>query len=256
MALLRRIYRAPELFQLLATFGVVLMVQDVVLRVWGPDDLTAAAPALAARLRARRSASAFPAYDLVLIAVGPLVLAALWLLFRRTRWGTLVRAATQDREMVARPRRRSAAAVHHGVRARRGAGRAWRRARRCRTARPISASISAAITDAFVVVVVGGLGSLPGAYLAALLIGVLQAFGIVLMPKATLVLVFVVMAVVLVLRPNGLLGRPRRRPRSRPDAVPVVRPRRAPLRVAGRGGAAARGARRAVRRSGRTGCRC
>ncbi|MFX8805374.1 hypothetical protein ABTM67_19460, partial [Acinetobacter baumannii] len=63
------------------------------------------------------------------------------------------------------------------------------------------------ITDAFVVVVVGGMGSLGGAFLAALLIGVLHAFGIVVFPKITLVLIFLVMAVVLVLRPYGLMGR-------------------------------------------------
>jgi branched-chain amino acid transport system permease protein len=79
------------------------------------------------------------------------------------------------------------------------------------------------ITDAFVVVVVGGLGSVGGAYLASLLIGLLQAFGIVLIPKATLVLVFVVMAVVLVFRPNGLLGRPNG-PSQEGRAVTLVRP--------------------------------
>ena len=85
---------------MLATFGVVLMVQDMVLRLWGPNDL--ALP----RARWLRSAvevgdARFPLYDLILIGVGPLVLGLLWLLFTRTRWGTLVRAATLDREMVA-----------------------------------------------------------------------------------------------------------------------------------------------------------
>jgi branched-chain amino acid transport system permease protein len=65
----------------------------------------------------------------------------------------------------------------------------------------------AVISEAFVVVVVGGLGSLPGAFLAALLIGELQAFGILIFPRITLVLAFLVMAVVLVIRPHGLLGR-------------------------------------------------
>jgi branched-chain amino acid transport system permease protein len=81
-----------------------------------------------------------------------------------------------------------------------------------------------AITDAFVVVVVGGLGSLPGAYLASLLIALLQAFGIVLLPKITLVLVFVIMAVVLVLRPNGLLGRPLTAARGEATALTLISP--------------------------------
>ena len=85
------------------------------------------------------------------------------------------------------------------------------------------------ITDAFVVVVVGGLGSLPGAYLASLLIALLQAFGIVLVPKITLVLVFAVMAVVLVVRPNGLLGRLQAEARAI-EAPTLVRPAPAILR--------------------------
>src|SRR4028119_314386 len=99
VALLRRIYRAPELFQLLATFGVVLVVQDVALVVWGPADLLGPrAPGL--RGSAELLGLRFPRYELFLIAVGPVVLGLLWLLFNRTRWGLLVRAATEDREMT------------------------------------------------------------------------------------------------------------------------------------------------------------
>src|SRR5689334_1949841 len=97
--LLRRIYRAPELFQLLATFALVLVIKDAALWLWGPEDLLGPrAPGLAhsVQLLGRQ----FPSYDLFLIVIGPVVLGALWLLLTRTRWGTLVRAATQDREMV------------------------------------------------------------------------------------------------------------------------------------------------------------
>ena len=100
MALLRRIYHAPELFQLLATFGLTLMVQDLVVMIWGPSDL------LGRRAPGFRGAVNFfgqniPSYDLFLIVLSPIVLGILWLLFQRTRWGVLVRAATQDRDMVA-----------------------------------------------------------------------------------------------------------------------------------------------------------
>jgi len=91
--LLRRIYRAPELFQLLATFGVVLVVQDLVIRVFGPQDILGPrAPGLRApvEILGRR----FPSYELVLIAAGPVVLGLLWLLMNKTRFGVLVRAAT------------------------------------------------------------------------------------------------------------------------------------------------------------------
>jgi len=206
VALLRRIYRAPELFQLLATFGVVLIVQDMTLVVWGPNDLSLPRPRWL-RSFVELGDSRVPSYDLFLIVIGPVVLAVLWLLFTRTRWGTLVRAATQDREMVAAlgvDQRRLFTTVFALGAALAGLGGVLSLPDR-------SANLQmdlSVITDAFVVVVVGGLGSLPGAYLASLLIGLLQSFGIVLLPKVTLVLVFAVMAVVLVLRPNGLLGRP------------------------------------------------
>ena len=100
IVLLRRIYRAPELFQLLATFGVVLMIQDIALAVWGPEDLPLPRPPWLRRF-VEIAGSRFPRYDLILIFVGPAVLGLLWFLFQRTRFGVLVRAATQDREMVA-----------------------------------------------------------------------------------------------------------------------------------------------------------
>src|SRR5918997_3017004 len=97
--LLRRIYRAPELFQLLATFGVVLIVQDLTLLIWGAQDLLGPrAPGL--RGSTEILGLRFPLYELFLIGVGPAVLGLLWLLFNRTRWGLLVRAATEDREMT------------------------------------------------------------------------------------------------------------------------------------------------------------
>jgi len=98
--LLRRIYRAPELFQLIATFGVILVIQDVALWVWGSEDLVGPqAPGL--KGAADILGKPIPEYDLALIAISPLVLIGLWALFKLTRWGTLVRAATQDRQMVA-----------------------------------------------------------------------------------------------------------------------------------------------------------
>ena len=231
MLLLRRIYRAPELFQLLATFGVVLMIQDATLHIWGPNDLALSRPRWL-RAVVEFGDARFPVFDLILIGVGPLVLGLLWLLFTRTRWGTLVRAATQDREMVAAlgvDQRWLFTSVFALGAALAGLGGAL--------GLPSgSANLGidlAVITDAFVVVVVGGLGSLPGAYLAALLIALLQSFGIALVPKATLVLVFVVMAVVLVLRPNGLLGRPQAEARAAADSVPVIRPAPRALRLLG-----------------------
>jgi branched-chain amino acid transport system permease protein len=152
------------------------------------------------------------------------VLALLWLLFHRTRWGTLVRAATADREMVA------ALGVNQRVLFTTVffSARCWRASAGALQIPRESVNLQmdlAVIAEAFVVVVVGGLGSLGGAFLAALLLGLLQAFGILVFPKITLVLSFLVMAVVLVVRPHGLLGRApaaamRRRRWSRPSRRP------------------------------------
>lgn len=239
VTLLRRIYRAPELTQLLATYAVMLIVQDVVLAVWGPVPLQAPrAPGLegAVEILGRK----FPTYSLFLIAVGPLCLAALWALVTRTRWGRLVRAATQDREMVAALGVNQAwlfTSVFVLGAFIAGLGGALQIPRE-----PASLEMDIhAIASAFVVVVVGGLGSLPGAFLAAILVaqakavcvwlGVVEIGGLTIsMSKFTIVVEFVVMAVVLVLRPYGLMGgKPNatRQSRSVADAI-VVSPVKLP----------------------------
>jgi branched-chain amino acid transport system permease protein len=205
IVILRRIYAAPELFQLLATFGVVLMIQDITLYVWGPEDkLGPRAPGF--RSFVMIFDNRFPSYELFLIVVGPVVLLALWLLFNRTRWGTLVRAATLDREMVGAlgvNQRLLFTSVFMFGSFLAGLGGALQLPREAVTLHMDLAMI----TEVFVVVVVGGLGSITGAYLAAVLIGLVHAFGIVYFPKSTLVLAFLVMALVLVVKPYGLLGR-------------------------------------------------
>jgi len=217
ITLLKRIYKAPELFQLLATFALVLVIKDAVLWLWGPDELLGPrAPGFkgAVMLLDRP----FPSYDLFLIVIGPVILGLLWLLLKKTRWGTLIRAATQDREMVA------ALGVNQAIlftsvftigAMLAGLGGALQLPRE-------SANLDLdihTIGSAFVVVVVGGMGSIPGAFIAALIIsevkaicvwiGLVNIFGVeVSFSKLTLVVDFLVMAIVLVIRPWGLLGRP------------------------------------------------
>ncbi len=205
LTLLRRIYRAPELFQLLATFGVVLVIQDLVIIGFGPQDILGPrAPDLrgSVEILGRR----FPLYELFLIAAGPVVLAALWLLLRKTRFGTLVRAATQDREMVGALGVNQAGLFTGTLflgSLLAGLGGALQIPK-------IPANTEMDLTiiaSAFVVTVIGGMGSVGGAFVAAILIGQLQAFGILVFPKITIVVVFLLMAVVLVVRPYGLFGR-------------------------------------------------
>jgi branched-chain amino acid transport system permease protein len=204
--LLRRIYHVPELLQLLATFGVVLIVQDLVIRVWGPlEILGPRAPGL--RHAVPIFGRMFPAYELFLIVAGPVVLGLLYLLMQKTRFGIYVRAATQDREMV------GALGVNQALLF---TGTLFLGAFLAGLGGALQTPKSAAngqmdismISETFVVTVIGGMGSIPGAFLASVMIGQLQAFGILIFPKVTLILVFLLMAVVLVLRPQGLLGRP------------------------------------------------
>ena len=205
MLLLRRIYHAPELFQLLATFGLTLMVEDLVVLTWGPNDMVGPrAPGLRGALDF--FGQKIPSYDLFLIVLGPAVLGLLWLVFQRTRWGVLVRAATQDRDMVAalgvnqKWLFTSVFALGVFLAALAGALQIPRDAVN-------HAMDLRVIVDVFVVVVIGGLGSVVGAFVAAVLVSELNAFGILIFPKISIILVFLVMAAVLIVRPWGLLGR-------------------------------------------------
>jgi branched-chain amino acid transport system permease protein len=233
MLLLRRIYRAPELFQLLATFALVLVIKDGVLWLFGPEELLGPrAPGLTGSIAIL--GRQFPSYDLFLIVIGPIVLGLLWMLLTRTRWGTLVRAATQDREMVSALGVNQAwlfTAVFALGAVLAGLGGALQLPRE-----PANLEMDLHIIgSAFVVVVVGGMGSIPGAFVAALLIseikavciwlGLVNLFGMELsFSKLTLVAEFVVMAIVLVVRPWGLMGKAQAASRAMGEAELPIRP--------------------------------
>ena len=241
--LLRRIYRAPELFQLLATFALGLVIKDGVLWLWGAEELLGPrAPGLTGSVLIL--GRQFPSYDIFLIFAGPVVLGLLWLLLTKTRFGTLVRAATQDRDMVNALGVNQAwlfTAVFALGAFLAGLGGALQLPRE-----PANLEMDLHIIGAaFVVVVVGGMGSIPGAYVAALLIAQLKAICIWLglveiagisisFSKLTLVVEFLVMAVVLVARPWGLFGRPQSPIRQ---AGAVEQPLRPPDRLYTYGGA-------------------
>ncbi|MEM6942820.1 MAG: ABC transporter permease, partial [Pseudomonadota bacterium] len=205
LLVLRPVYRAPELFQLVATFGVILVIQDLALLVFGPEDrLGPRAPGLEGIVRVM--GEQIPQYDIALIAITPIVCVALWYLIRRTRLGVLVRAATQDREMVGALGVNQAwlfTGVFFLGSALAGLGGALQLPKGGADLL-MDFNILAA---AFVVVVVGGMGSLPGAFVAAVLISVLNVLGVTYLPESTLVLMFVVMGLVLMIRPYGLFGR-------------------------------------------------
>lgn len=206
MGLLRRIYRAPHEFQLLLTFALVFIVGDLVKLVWGREDHSMAIPSLLTGAT-RAFGVTFPTYRLFLIFFGLLVAAALWLLLHRTRWGVFVRAATVDRQMLSAlgvDTRRLFTGVFALGAALAGLGGAL--------AAPIVAVGPGlhvqVIIDAFVVVVIGGMGSVLGALVGSLLVGVVNAFGLLAFPNLAVVLTFALMALVLIVRPWGLFGTP------------------------------------------------
>ena len=158
---LRRIYKAPELFQLLATFAILLIISDFALWMWGPEDLLGPkAPGLEGAVRILNRP--FPEYDLLLIVLGPAILIAVWALLRFTRFGLYVRAATHDREMlgalgVNQAWLFTAVFALGSFLAALAAGFELPR-------EPASLAIDLnLIGDVFAVVVIGGMGSIPGA---------------------------------------------------------------------------------------------
>ena len=235
ITLLRRLYHAPELFQLLATFALLLLISDFTLVVWGPEDLLGPrAPGLRGAIPVL--GRQLPSYDVFLIVIGPVMLWLLWLTLSKTRLGRLVRAAREDREMVGVLGVNQAAlftAVFAFGSLLAGLGGALSIARE-----PANLLTDLSVlSDAFVVVVVGGLGSISGAYLAAVLIAEVKALCIGLgqvtlaglafnLSKLTLVAEFLVMAVVLIARPYGLLGK-------RPNEARGIGPKEQPLRPPG-----------------------
>jgi len=206
VSLLRRIYHAPHEFQLLLTFALVFVIGDAVKLIWGRQDYSLQVPDFL-QGATRTLGLTFPTYRLFLIGFGLVVALGLWYLLNRTRWGIFVRAATMDRDML------SALGVDTGrlftgVFAL-GAGLAG-------LGGALAAPIFAVgpglhvqvIIEAFVVVVIGGMGSVGGALVGALLVGLVNAFGVLAFPDLALVMTFALMAIVLVVRPRGLFGKP------------------------------------------------
>jgi len=205
-AFLRPVYRREELDQLLVTYALVLIISDLVKLAWGAENRSGSRPALLAG-SVDIAGRDFPTYNLFVLAVGPLVGLGLWLLLRRTQFGRLVRAAANDREMVGVVGV-NVTGLFTGV----FMLGAWLGGLGGGLAAPIGAIFPGMdveiIVESFIVVVVGGMGSLGGTLLGALIIGQLNAFGILFFPRFAIVFVYILMAVVLVIRPWGLLGRP------------------------------------------------
>ncbi|MEW6140598.1 MAG: branched-chain amino acid ABC transporter permease [Thermodesulfobacteriota bacterium] len=202
---LRYVYHFELPYQLLLTFAFVLIFDDVVKVLWGAGSLgSPRVPGLAGSVPIL--GRNFPTYSLFIMVAGPLLALVLWLVLEKTWAGRIIRAASSDREMASaigvRVPALYTAVFVFGT---------WLGALGGGLAVPYVGLLTPGmgetiIIEAFVVVVIGGLGSLKGAFLGALVIGLLSSFGTRFIPTFDMFLTFILMAVVLVWRPQGFFG--------------------------------------------------
>ena len=202
--LLSRLYGKEELLQLLFTYALVLVFADAVKAIWGVEQVSVSRPpALAGGLNL--AGTVIPQYSLFMSAVCVALVLGLWLTIQRTRIGRIIRAAAADREMV-RALGINVTQLNSSVFAV-GTFLAGLGGALVAPVTAISLGMDAEIIiAAFIAVVVGGMGSFWGTLLGSLLYGQVLAFGIFLLPEFSLFAVFALMAVVLIIRPHGLLG--------------------------------------------------
>jgi branched-chain amino acid transport system permease protein len=205
MGLLRRLYRRDESAFLMVTFGLTLVLGEVIRLVWGVDGLQLEVPPVFSGIVFLFD-EPFPMYRLFLIAAGTVVAVAIWQFLERTRLGLLIRATSQNAEMVhalgvdINLVRSAIFGIGCGLAALGGV-----------LAAPLlTASLGMAgnaIIDAFVIVIIGGMGSFLGSLLAAVLVAFVQVFGTYYFPDFALAAMYMLMLMVLVVRPGGLLGK-------------------------------------------------
>jgi branched-chain amino acid transport system permease protein len=203
--LLRPLYRRAEEYQLLMTFGLLLILEDVMRLLWGPHPLTASAVSDALTSVSILGVT-YPVYNLFVIVVGGAAAVCLWAFVYRTRFGVMLRATSQDMRM--------ASAL--GINVKRVYVQAFTLG--CFMAglggaivMPISGAVLGMGVDAlilaFVVVVIGGLGSLEGALVGSLIVGFVRTLGITYFAEVELAVLYLIAAVVLFVRPAGLFVR-------------------------------------------------
>ena len=204
--LLHYLYGREHLTQLLFTFSIVLIVGDLAKMIWGTDQYNVPYPQ-GLDGAVNFGFAIYPAYPLLLCVIGVVVAVGMWLALSKTRWGRIIRAATQDREMLA-ALGMNVPLVYTGVfvvgSALAGLGGALA-APRVAVSPGMDATI---IIECFIIVIIGGLGSLWGSFLGALALGFVTMFGTVIFPDWELVLAYVLMLGILLWRPWGLFGHP------------------------------------------------
>jgi branched-subunit amino acid ABC-type transport system permease component len=205
---LRYLYAKEELYQLLLTYALVLILGDAAKFLWGTQQLSVSRPPVLAG-GFEVFGAIVPDYNLFIMLAGPVIAILVWLMLTRTTMGRMIRAAALDREMLGAL----------------GANVGWLYTGMFALASFLAGLSGALVTpiqsivpgmdveiivQAFIVVVIGGLGSFWGTFLGSVIYGQVLSFGILVFPGFSLFSVFALMAVILILRPWGLLGRPLR----------------------------------------------
>ena len=202
--LLRYVYERDETFQLLLTFALVLMLEDVIRMVWGTSPRSTSGLYLAYG-QVRLLGATVPVYNLIVVAASLVIALSIGWLLTRTAFGRIMRATADNRQM----------AEALGVDLRRVYARVFTLGTALGTLGgalviPATAAMSEMgielIVEAFAVVVIGGLGSMRGAFVGALVVGILRAVAISVFPEIEMLLIYLIVIAVLVLRPHGLFG--------------------------------------------------
>ena len=203
--LLQFVYERDETFQLLLTFAVVLMMEDAIRMTWGTAPVSTSGLYLVYG-QARVAGAAIPVYNLVVVAASLVIAIAIGWLLTRTAFGRIIRATADNREM----------AEALGVDMRKVYAKVFTLGTALGTLGgalviPATAAMSEMgvelIVEAFAVVVIGGLGSMRGAFVGALVVGLLRALAIAIYPELEMLIIYLIVIVVLTLRPGGLFGR-------------------------------------------------
>lgn len=204
--LLSRLYDKEHLLQLLFTFAIVLILGDIAKMIWGSEQHSVSYPPMFSGA-VDLGIVQYPVYLIFLMALGPIIAISMWLIIEKTRWGRIIRAATMDREML------SALGANVKViyslvfvsgAALAGLGGALA-APRLAVEPGMDTSV---IIECFIIVIIGGLGSLWGSFLGAIILGLVTMLGSAILPEFEMALTYAMMVVVLLWRPWGLLGKP------------------------------------------------
>jgi branched-subunit amino acid ABC-type transport system permease component len=206
LTLLRRLYGREELYQLLLTYALVLILGDAAKAAWGTRQLSVSRPPLLSG-GLQILGTTLPSYNLFIMLLGPAIAIAGWLALTRSSAGRLVRAAALDREMLG-ALGANVGAIYTGM----FVVSSFLAGLSGALVTPIQSIVPGMdveiIVEAFIVVVIGGLGSFWGTFWGSVIYGEVLSFGILVFPSFSIFSVFALMAVILIVRPWGLFGRP------------------------------------------------